>query len=675
MLRQLCDLVISTLVEINKKFLFRIIRKGEIQMNRTTSKLNTYAYNGLKKIITGASISLSALLIAVPANAQDLAEILNLPDDLWVGGRLKQGTGIYFDRLDDKSIGWGPSQFVAELQAEWTPNNNITVIGDLWLRGDWFYELDNGNFRSPALQNFTSPQSAFLDRFSMSTSSDGSLMLPDPFGASGKELEFLDDFDDDILRELSIRFTNDADTLSLKLGKFQRGWGQADGLRLLDILNAQDLRQRTLFADADEIRIPAWTAAVTADLKRLGLGAPFEAIGMKNPSLELIYIPEVRHTEFVVNNPTPNNQTSAGGFGFPYPRLIEGQTGFGMPLLASRLTDREVEDWKNEELAARLKFNAFGGEATLNGFYGYQDLPVVVSTGSTLHIGSFINDPAASIANVPLDLPTTIGAVHAPGQYVDFLQSVAGGTAAPGDFPLIPFGCLDILNPAGGGLPCSVTADFDLDYTERQKTLGFSFTRDMSELKFGRKQVSPVLRLEATYEIDKAFNRQVIDDPFIPGQTARGTPALIGTKADLITHRDQISTLIGFDYNLWVPGWNSQRSSIFTTTQFFNIHTKDHENLMFQAPYALLDVEENQQYFSQTYSVGLMNDKVSLDGLAIWDLSKGGFAYRQRINFSAMQNKLTPRIEIGTFAGNTEGGLLALYKQSDYVEFSLSYQF
>ena len=88
----------------------------------------------------------------------------------------------------------------------------------------------------------------------------------------------------------------------------------------------------------------------------------------------------------------------------------------------------------------RLKFNAYGGEATLNAFYGYQDLPVVVLTGATLHIGSFINDPSASVANVPLDLPTTIGAIHAPGQYVDFIQSLAGGSAAPGDFPLIPFG-------------------------------------------------------------------------------------------------------------------------------------------------------------------------------------------------------------------------------------------
>ena len=645
-------MTISNLIQIYQKLInIKLVKKEEIQMNNTTLKLSTQTVRRLNKFISLASVSLAALLFVAPAYAEDF----------WFGGRLKAGNGVFYDRLDDTS-GQGPAQFILELQAEWSPNDNVTVIGDVWLRGDRFYDLDDGEFRAPAFQNFTSPQSAFLDRFSMSTSSDGSYLFPDPFGASGKEQELLDDFDDEILRELSVRFTNDEGTLAVKVGKFQRGWGQADGLRLLDILNAQDLRQRTLLADTDEIRIPAWTIAVTAEISN-------------DVSLELIYIPEVRHSEFVINNPTPNSQTSGGAFGFPFPRIIEGQTGFGMPLLGAHLTEREVEDWKNEEVGARLKFDAFGGEATLNVFYGYQDLPVVVNTGSTLHVGSFINDPAASVANVPLGLPTTIGAIHAPGQYVDFLQSLAGGTAAPGDFPLIPFGCLDILNPGAGGFPCSVTADFELDYTERQKTVGFSFTRDMSEWKFGPKNVSPVLRLEVAHELDKAFNRLVIEDPFIPGLFAKGTPALIGTKADTVTHRDQTSILIGFDYNMWLSGWKNQRSSIFVTSQFFNIKTKDHKNLMFQAPYALLDVEENQQYFTQTYTFGLRNDNVILDGLAVWDLSKDGFAYRQRVTFSTLGNKLIPRIEIGIFDGDTEEGLLAFYKNSDYVEFSLTYQF
>ena len=69
------------------------------------------------------------------------------------------------------------------------------------------------------------------------------------------------------------------------------------------------------------------------------------------------------------------------------------------------------------------------------------------------------------------------------------------------------------------------------------------------------------------------------------------------------------------------------------------------------------------------------NDKVILDGLAIWDIDKGGVAYRQRIDFSMAGNQLKPRIELGHFSGNPEQGLIGLYRKSDYVEFSITYQF
>ena len=277
-------MTIPNSIKIYQKLInIKLVKKEEIQMNNTTLKLSTQTVRRLNKFISLALVSLAALLFVAPAYAEDV----------WFGGRLKAGNGVFYDRLDDTS-GQGPAQFILELQAEWSPNDNVTVIGDVWLRGDRFYDLDDGEFRAPAFQNFTSPQSAFLDRFNMSASSDGSYLFPDPFGASGKEQELLDDFDDEILRELSVRFTNDEGTLAVKVGKFQRGWGQADGLRLLDILNAQDLRQRTLLADTDEIRIPAWTIAVTAEISN-------------DVSLELIYIPEVRHSEFVINNPTPNS--------------------------------------------------------------------------------------------------------------------------------------------------------------------------------------------------------------------------------------------------------------------------------------------------------------------------------------------------------------------------------
>jgi len=641
------------------------------KLNKLTSAIRDQG-NFLAVAVTAAALGGGA--VSLPAEAETLTEFLDLPDEVWIGGRLKQGTGVYYDTYGDDS-GWGPSQFIAELQMEWTPSRNVTVISDFWLRGDWFYQLDDGEHIGPGLQDFTKAP-PFLDRFDFLLTENGSLMLPEPFGNDGSDNELLDDFEKDVIRELSVSFTDDAGNISFKLGKFQRGWGQSDGLRLLDIVNPQDLRQRTFFTDPEELRITQWSAALSLDLDALNMGGMFDAIGLEKSSLELIYTPFVRHSEFIVNNPTPSRSASGGPFGLPFPAMIDGESGFGLPLLGARLSERETKDWEDSEFGFRLKFDVLGGQGTINGFYGFQDLPIVVNTGSTLHIGTFLNDPnAENVVNVPLDLATTIGAVHAPGQYVDFIQALAGGTAAPGDFPLLPFGCMDLLNPAGGGAACSITADFDLDYTYRQKTLGFSFTRDMAKWRFGPKNVSPVMRVEASYEFDKAFNKGTIANPFVPGDVSVGTPALITTQEDTVGERDQISLMVGLDYNVWIPGWESQRSSIFMTTQFFNIHTEDADGLLFQAPYALTEVEMNQQYMSQTYTIGLFNDKLILDGLLLLDLSKGGVAYRQRIDYSMFANQLLARLELGHFSSDPEQGLLGLYRKSDYVELSLTYQF
>ena len=640
-----------------------------------TKSAQKYKCMSVSHWIPGATALLALIGLSSTASAQSLSDALGLPDNVWVGGRLTQGTGVYFDRYGDDKVGIGPSQFVAQIQAEWTPNNNVTVVSDFWLRGDWYYDLDDGEAVGPGTPDF-SQGPPFRDRFDFQLTDNGSLVMPQPFGNDGKESRFLDDFEEDIIREFSIALADSEGRANLKLGKFQRGWGQADGLRLLDILNPQDLRQRSIFTDTEDLRISQWSAALALDVNALGIGAPFTGLGMKNSSLEVVYTPIVRHSEFVVNNPTPNSSTSGGPFGLPFPRMVEGQSGFGMPLLGAKLTDKETEAWEDSEVGLRLKFDTLGGQATINGFYGFQDLPILVNTGATVHIGTFLGDEnAIGVVNVPIDLATTIGAMNGPGQYVDFIQSLAAGTAAPGDFPLIPSGCLDILDPAGGGVPCSITADFDMDYTYRQKTVGFSFTRDMTEIRLGGKGVSPVLRLEAAYEFDKPFNKGTIDDPFIPGQVIVGTPALITTREDAVAERDQVSLLIGVDFNLWVPGWESQRSSIFMTTQFFEIYTEDADGLLFQAPYALTNVEEHQEFLTQTYSKGLFNDKVILDGLAIWDMDKGGVAFRQRIDFAVGGGSWKPRIELGYFGGKEEQGLLGLYKNSDYVEFSLTYQF
>ena len=66
---------------------------------------------------------------------------------------------------------------------------------------------------------------------------------------------YLNDTSELELRELC--FDIDFENASLRLGKQQIVWGQADGLKLLDVVNPQDFR-RFILDDFDDSRIPLW---------------------------------------------------------------------------------------------------------------------------------------------------------------------------------------------------------------------------------------------------------------------------------------------------------------------------------------------------------------------------------------------------------------------------------
>lgn len=634
-------------------------------------------------------------------------------EEFYVGGRVRAGTSLAVDPpFGEDGTSFGITQYLTQIDGTWKPNDAWSVDGSLWLRGDFFSEMNDGDYEQGAIQG-PSGIPPFRDRFHYNLSEDGTGTGANPFGSDSEDGEALSEFED-VFRKLAVTYADPKGRFSATAGKFQRGWGQADGLRLLDILYAQDLRQRAIFTDTEDLRINAATVALDLNLDAMGLGAPFNAIGMGNPTLELLYIPEVRHAEFVINNPTPSSRTSGGMFGLAFPRLIDGPSGWGTPGLSANVRDKEFDAFEEEELAARLKFDAFGGEATINGFYGYQDLPIVEVTGANLIIGNALNDETSGAFVLPnLDagpgpLMTAVTAVHGPfgafgspgvGGLLPFIRVLAGvippppgSFAPPGiggpngmfegfggddnfagfDSPLALFGCATPFTPVGA--PCSVNANFTADYTYRQKTAGFSFTRDIRELKMGRKNVSPVLRFEFSYEFEKPFQLANAPTPF-GTMTGTGVGSLAVPIGDSVVEKDQNSLLIGVDYFLWIPGWESQQSSMFITSQFFNIHTEDGEDLLWQAPYTLTTWEDNWNYFTQTWNLPLMDEKLTLDGLFIWDIDKKGLAYRQRIEYAMMGGQLKPRLEWGYFDGHQEEGLLGTFGNSDYVELSIGFQF
>lgn len=609
--------------------------------------------------LKGALI-VAALATAGPASADGFLK----GENWWVGGRVKQGFSLAYDNPDDQGARLGPSNYLAELKGNWNPDPDLTFTGDLWIRGD-LYPRIGGHIRQRGIQSVFDPQ---FNGFPFGLNEKGLGTLPRPFGTNGRENEAFTDLNEDVVRELALKFRGPDNAFAMKIGKFQRGWGQSDGLRLLDVLNAQDLRSRAILSDADETRIPAWSVALDLNFREMGVSGPFEAIGLSRPTLELIYIPENHHDNFVINNPTPLGPPASGGiFGFPFPRLFDPVSGLNMPLLGAQLNERNSKKWSFEEgtFGARLKFQTLGGEGTINGFLGRQELPLVKLTGGFLTIGNPFGFSGGGSATVPLNLATTVGAFHLG--YLPFLRSLANGTATPGTFPLIPFGCNDILVAAPN---CALTAAFQLDYKQPKRLIGFSFTREMTELQLGPKNVSPVLRIESTFEFQKPFNKRLVNTPF--GTSELGSPALIIDPSEAITKRNQWSVLVGADYFFWLP---DARRSIFTSLQFFNIHTPSADQLLAQAPYSFWKLPENQQYTTFLWSADVMHDVVGIEGLTIVDFNSHGTIHRQRVDYRGFGDAYRPRLEWIHSNGPAEKGLPGLLDHSDILELSFTYQF
>lgn len=578
--------------------------------------------------------------------------------------RLKQGFSAAYDVPGQTTN--GPANYLMEIKGSYRPNRSFTFVGDLWLRGDWAPSLDH--LRDP--DGIPDPSSAgFASNLPYTLNTKESECLgntTEPNCSDSNEIRSFNDLDE-VIREFSVKYRGKGNSYTLKMGKFQRGWGQSDGLRLMDILHAQDLRERFAFRDSDELRIPSWMISADFNLKKTGIAKAFESIGISRPVFEFNFVPEVQHSKFIINNPTGHSPSSGGLFGLPFPNLVDKASGNHLVGIGANLTDVEAKKYSfsDAEYSARLKFETLGGQATINGFYGMQDLPLVKLTGANVLLGNSFGNEAAATTVIPVGLTTpnaalggltTLTAIH--NVYLPTLRTGA--------------------NPFGAALPAgaSVNPNFDLDYDYRQQVLGFSFARDMNEFKFGPKKTSPAMRFEFSYEFDKPFNRSRPWNRTTGAFETGGAAALVVHPDDAITESDVLSTMIGFDYPLWIPGWDSQEKSIFTSVQLFNIHTFDaDEGLLTQAPYDA-EVAKDQQFATLLWSAPLHQQRLVMEGLLIRDFNNQGTFYRQRVDFNYFGKNWRPRLEWMHFGGNGEQNApLGVLDTSDIVEMSVTYQF
>ncbi|MEH6502682.1 MAG: DUF1302 family protein [Cycloclasticus sp.] len=669
----------------------------------------------MKSIIKiGLAAALGAA-IAAPAFAIDTG-IKGLTQN----GRVKMGASVLYD-LPNQGDKLGPAQWLIESKTTYRPNRTWTFVANFWLRGDLSTEATsftapNGGLTSPIPGPSPIPGGA---SFSSNQEFKFNNCKPGMLCKETSELQMLNDWED-VIRELSVKYRDRKGRYSIKFGKQQRGWGESDGLRLIDVLHAQDLRERFAFKDSDELRIPALMLSADFNLTKLGMAGPFEALGMHRPSLEFNFTPEVFHSKVLLNNPTPSEKSSAGGqFGLPWPDTLDVPSGSGLVGFAFETPENTARrlSFTDAEYSLRLKFNTLGGVASLNAFYGMQDLPVLKLRGLDLYgdgvngaaggpiLGSFSASQVESIVHggtfahgVP-----TVGGPYPPGAsnsggYLDWLRSASNANPIVSPLYLATAGgCNDavygdplgfIANTPAPGFDCSVTAQVELDYDYRQMLIGATFTRDLSDfMSFGVKNSSPSLRLEIAHEFDHPFNRSTVnpaaDDVFPtssladPGaQLESGSGALAVIPSRAIVKSDITSTMIGFDFPFWVPGWESQEKSIFTSFQLFDIYTHDADKgLLAQAPYAFATVADHQNYSTFLWSMPLDSQRLILEGLVLRDFTNEGLVYRQRIDFNYFGDSWRPRIEWMHFSGKKESAPAGLFNNSDFIELSLTYQF
>jgi len=140
----------------------------------------------------------------------------------------------------------------------------------------------------------------------------------------------------------------------LRLGKQQIVWGQADGLKVLDVLNPQSFREFIL-DDFDDSRIPLWSVNAEVPVGDL--------------TLQLVWIPDTTYADV----------PEAGAlYAFTSP-LIAPQAPPGVPVHFAPL-DKPSNAFSDSDVCVKLSAFISGWDLSLNYAYHHGDAPVVRRT-------------------------------------------------------------------------------------------------------------------------------------------------------------------------------------------------------------------------------------------------------------------------------------------------------
>ena len=470
----------------------------------------------------------------------------------------------------------------------------------------------------------------------------------------------------DMIRELTVAYF--AKYFTFRLGKQQLGWGESDGLRLMDQINALDLRRDFIMRDSDEgyweTRIPLWMARL--DLApAYGFGS---ALGFNNLDLELSWIPDV-HQE----NRFGIGPRDGGPWAFPLPDIP-------LPLKQLNLAeDYPNQSTDNGTFATRLKGMFLGTFFTINGYYGWQKNFVVEHSGLGLG-GTQVGTAGLLLTGLNWDGEGNVGDSSDITETVTALYGLPAGSFPAGTFM--------------GGL--------SLDWykkLERKKFIGFTLSRELQSVRpvanFMGQTTLPVIRVEALYDKDVPFN--------LGSQANAGTFEMLSSNwiwsADIVT-RDIYRYLIGLDWNTHCKYINPN-DDVFVSVQFSqNIMDQDVEEpnavsgvpaayaaafpglgglapagvpqRLCMAPYAWFP-EKTETFASLLVKSEYWHCNLIPQILYVGDLTYNSFWIKSKIDYKLRD---TWRFELGyTMIHGAREQQFGLFEQSDYLFGMVKYLF
>lgn len=141
-----------------------------------------------------------------------------------------------------------------------------------------------------------------------------------------------------------------------RIGRQQIVWGQSDGLKVLDVVNPQDLREFIL-PEFDKSRIPLWS--VNGELPAGHHGV-----------LTVVWIPDLEFDKL----PDPGSR-----FELTSPLLVPAAPLPATPVLLEPLVEPD-NNLENHEIGLRYSTFVNGWDITLNYLYHWHDRPVLYRT-------------------------------------------------------------------------------------------------------------------------------------------------------------------------------------------------------------------------------------------------------------------------------------------------------